>query len=51
MVNLKSAVLTRIRGAANLLTHKATPDEVQAYKQMIMGVEEKAGLSASAVYG
>ena len=42
MVNLKSAVLARIREAANLVSRKATPEEAKAYKQMIMSVAEKA---------
>jgi hypothetical protein len=41
IANLKSAVLTRIKEAANLVSRKATPEEAQAYKQMIMGVAEK----------
>jgi hypothetical protein len=41
IANLKSAVLTRIREAVNLLSRKAAPDEAQAYKQMLMGVAEK----------
>jgi len=35
-------VLVRIGEAANLLSRKATPDEVKAYKQMILNVAEKA---------
>jgi len=42
IANLKAAVLTRVTEAVNLLSRKATPDEVQAYKQMVMGVAEKA---------
>ena len=45
MANFKSAVLVRIREAANLVNRKATPDEANAYKQMIMSV---AGKSANA---
>ena len=41
MANLKSAVLTRIKEAANLVSRKATPEEATAYKQMIMSVAEK----------
>jgi hypothetical protein len=41
IANLKSAVLARIKEAANLISRKATPEETQAYKQMIMGVAEK----------
>jgi hypothetical protein len=40
VANLKSAVLTRIKEATNLLNRKATPEEVTAYKQMIMSVAE-----------
>jgi hypothetical protein len=42
MANLKAAVLDRIREAANLVNGKATPEEAEAYKQMIMSVAEKA---------
>ena len=42
MANLKSAVLGRIREAANLVNSKATPEEAMAYRQMIMSVSEKA---------
>lgn len=45
MANFKSAVLVRIREAANLVNRKATPDEANAYKQMIMSI---AGKSANA---
>jgi hypothetical protein len=41
MANLKAAVLTRIKEAANLVSSKATAEESTAYKQMIMGVAEK----------
>jgi hypothetical protein len=41
IANLKSAVLARIKEAANLISRKATPEEAQAYKQMIMSVAEK----------
>src|SRR5659263_149285 len=41
MANFKSAVLVRIREAANLVNRKATPDEANAYKQMIMSVAGK----------
>lgn len=42
MANLKSAVLGRIREAASLVSRKGTPDEANAYKQMILNVAEKA---------
>jgi len=42
MENFKSAVLVRIREAANLVNRKATPDEATAYKQMIMSVVERS---------
>jgi hypothetical protein len=42
MANLKSAVLSRIAEVVDLVNSKATPDEVQAYKQMIMVVAQKA---------
>jgi hypothetical protein len=41
IANLKSAVLARIKETANLVSRKATLEEAQAYKQMIMGVAEK----------
>jgi hypothetical protein len=40
VANLKSAVLTRIKEATNLLSRKATAEEVTAYKQVIMSVAE-----------
>ncbi|MEN6330510.1 MAG: hypothetical protein ABFD57_00840 [Smithella sp.] len=42
LANLRSAVLSCISEVVDLLSRKATPDEVQAYKQMIMVVAEKA---------
>jgi len=42
MANLKAAVLARIGEAVSLLSRKASPDEARAYKQMVMGVAEKA---------
>ncbi len=42
MANLKSAVLGHIRDVANLVSQKASPDEAEAYKQMIVSVAEKA---------
>ncbi len=41
MANLKSAILKRAEDTVDLLQRKATPDEVLAYKQMLMGVAEK----------
>jgi hypothetical protein len=41
IANIKSAVLMRIKEAADLVSRKATPEEAQAYKQMIIGVAEK----------
>ena len=46
MANLKSAVLTRIRDAADLLRRKAAPEEAKAYEQMIMSVAKKAANAA-----
>jgi len=40
VANLESAVLTRIKEATNLLSRKATAEEVTAYKQVIMSVAE-----------
>ncbi len=42
MANFKSAVLERTREAANLVSRKATPEEANAYKQMIMSVAAKS---------
>ena len=42
MANLKSAVLGRIREAADLVSRKATPEEAMAYKHVIKSVSEKA---------
>lgn len=46
MANLKSAVLGHIRDVANLVSQKASPDEAEAYKQMIVSVAEKAAKAA-----
>lgn len=42
LANLRSAVLSRITEVVDLLSRKATPDEIQAYKKMVMVVAEKA---------
>jgi len=42
LANLRSAVLSRITEVVDLLSRKATPDEIQAYKRMVMVVAEKA---------
>jgi hypothetical protein len=42
MEHFKSAVLVRIREAANLVNRKATPDEADAYKRMIISVVGKS---------
>lgn len=42
MENLKSAVLGRIAEAMALLGSKAAPEEAEAYRQVILGVAEKA---------
>jgi len=41
VANLKSSVLTRIKEATSLLSRKGTPEEVAAYKQMIVSVAQK----------
>jgi len=46
MENFKSAVLGRVREAANLVSQKASPEEAKAYKQMVMDVAEKAANAA-----
>lgn len=47
MSNLKAAVLERVREAVKLVGAKATPEEAQAYKQMVMTVAEKAANAAT----
>jgi len=42
LANLRSAILSRITEVVDLLSRKATPDEIQAYKKMVMVVAEKA---------
>lgn len=42
MLNFKSAVLQRVKAAAELVDGKATADEAQAYRRMLVGVAEKA---------
>jgi len=42
MGNFKSAVLQRVTSAAELVASKATRDEAQAYRQMLVGVAQKA---------
>jgi hypothetical protein len=42
MANFKSAVLDRVKQATGLVAAKASPAEAQAYKQMIVGIAEKA---------
>ena len=40
--NLKRAVLERVRSATALVAAKATPDEAEAYGQMLVRVAEQA---------
>lgn len=40
--NLKRAVLERVRSATALVAAKATPDEAEAYRQMLVRVAEQA---------
>jgi hypothetical protein len=42
MANLKTAVLERVKSAAALVAAKATPDEAQAYRSMLVSVAEHA---------
>jgi hypothetical protein len=41
MANLKTAVLERVKAAANLVSRKATADEAAGYKRMVMAVAER----------
>lgn len=41
MANFKSAVLSRIKEAADLVSQKATAEEASAYKAMLISVAEK----------
>ncbi len=47
MANFKAAILGRIRESAELVGRKATPQEADAYKRMIMSVAEKTANAAS----
>jgi hypothetical protein len=42
MANFKTAVLDRVKQATGLVAAKASPAEAQAYRQMIVGIAEKA---------
>jgi hypothetical protein len=42
MENFKNAVLQRVKSAVELIASKATPDEAQAYRNMLVGVAQKA---------
>jgi len=42
MQNLKNAVLERVRSAVSVVASKATPAEIEAYRQMLVSVAERA---------
>jgi hypothetical protein len=42
MQNFKGAVLERVKGAVDLVARKASPAEADAYKQMLVGIAQKA---------
>jgi hypothetical protein len=42
MVNLKNAVLERVKSAVALVAAKAAPAEADAYRQMLVGVAQQA---------
>ena len=42
MQNFKSAVLQRVKSAVDLVAAKASPAEAQAYRQLLVGVAQKA---------
>jgi hypothetical protein len=46
IANFKTALMARIREAGELVSKKATPEEAQAYKQMLMSVAERAANAA-----
>jgi len=46
IANFKAALMTKIREAGDLVSRKATPEEAQAYKQMLMTVAERAANAA-----
>ncbi len=46
MANFKTVLMERIREAGDLVSSKATPEEGQAYKQMLMSVAERTANAA-----
>jgi hypothetical protein len=42
MQNFKAAVLQRVRSAADLVASKASPQEADAYRQMLVAIAQKA---------
>lgn len=46
IANFKSALMAKIKEAGDLVSRKATPEEAQAYKQMLMTVAERAANAA-----
>lgn len=46
IANFKSALMAKIGEAGDLVSRKASPEEAQAYKQMLMTVAERAAKAA-----
>jgi hypothetical protein len=46
IANFKAALMAKIGEAGELVSRKATPEEAQAYKQMLMSVAERAANAA-----
>lgn len=42
MTNFKNAVLDRVKQAVGIVAQKAYPEEAKAYREMIVGIAEKA---------
>ena len=47
MQNFKTAVLERVKAAADLVARKATPEEATAYRKMLVEIAEKAANASS----
>jgi hypothetical protein len=47
MQNFKTAVLERVKAAADLVTRKATPEEATAYRKMLVEIADKAANASS----
>ena len=47
MQNFKTAVLERVKAAADLVGRKATPEEAKAYRRMLVEIADKAANASS----